>query len=285
VGVFLLKMEKNICFLFLLLIISCSPISKKINIIETEIILNARDSILLTVENIDNKNTELKSKNSLIASVKENNQINGILIGKTCVYAVNKDNPDDIDSCKIIVKTDKISPYQEPLFNANTTISDVLTYEKENGFEPVVKKHLLKNSKNKTNYLSVNRSYHGATNKDMIYSFNNDDKLMAVFLPLNAYNFNAESDYDYFFRIALPATFVGYKNIVFLLYDNETDDEFMKKIELMGKGAYSHPKLKDSICLTLLLSDELSIIAYHRAQDVNIFPKYLSSSMFSHWLN
>jgi hypothetical protein len=278
-------MKKNICFLFLLFIISCSPISKKINIIETEIVLNPRDSILLIVENIDNKNTELKSKNSLIAPVRKDNQIIGLLIGETYIYAVNKDNPDDIDSCKIIIKTDKVSPYQEPLFNVNTTISDVLTYEKENGFKPVVKKHLLENLKNKTNYLSVNRSYHGTTNKDMIYSFDNDDKLMAVFLHLNPYNF-AESDVRYFLQIALPAAKVGYKNIVHLLYNNETEDEFMEKIILIGKGAYNHPKLKDSICLTFwLLSDDFSLIVYHRAQDTNIFPQYMSSSMISYWVN
>jgi hypothetical protein len=278
-------MKKYIYFLFLLFLISCSPISKKINIIENEITLNSMDSILLTVKNTENKNFELKSENNVIASVKEDNQINGLLIGETYIYAVNKDNPDDIDSCKIIVKTNKVSPYQEPLFNANTTIFDVLAYEKENGFEPVVKKHLLDNSKNKTNCLSVNRSYHGGTNKDMIYSFDNDDKLMAVFLYINPYNFNAESDSDYFLRIALPAARIGYENIVFLLYDNETDDEFMKKIKLMRKGAYSHPKLKDNICITLMSSNNYLIIAYHRAQDTNIFPQYISSSMVSYWVN
>jgi len=275
-------MKKYIYFAVLLFLVSCSPNIKKINILEPEITLNPFDSTFLIVENTDGKKIELKSKNVFIAGIEDGCLVKALFSGETYIYVINKDNAGDIDSCKIVVPSLKETfPYQEPLFNLNTTISEVFEYEKENGFVPVIEKFSSNGSKEKLNYLHANRSVGGGSNKKIVYSFDKDDKVRAVFLAIPTYKIDGGFA-QYFIKKGAPAATVGYGNMVFLLYNGESDDEYMEKLDLMKKGSYAHSKLKNSICLTVLMNGEMEfcLIAYHKAHDINNFPNYTSEAIF-----
>ena len=231
--------------------------------------LSCLDSLILPTKKTFLRSLKLESSNKYVVHVREENPycIHSVLPGTAMVYLTDVRKGVRYDSVRVsVARPDGLAPVVDPLLQFGCSVEDVVAYETNLGFVPVVKGNSVKSP----------RTLYGNAARGVYYNFDKDGRLMQVMIPFifGMLEKDAELFTRYMLSQGLPAAELGAFKVS-LLYSGESEKEYQAAYDAMRAGAVDNPSLsgKTAVCYAFTQVAEPAMI-YFPVEDLYSFPKY-----------
>ena len=235
----------------LLICLSCCTFQKKstpITLLKHEYNLYQGDSVKLELNNPDNLYAKLSFSKGIYFFMDKNSFIHAMYSGSQRIYVWNADSTQITDSCIVNILPQRPLLFTLPLLDFSASQDSVIKYETHNSFNP----RLVPNN-SKTYDVHVRRSFDGTSGYEMIYSFDNDNKMNGINFVIKEKNSDVFNKLNLFgLRHGMPLTKLGGDNIAYLFYDGWSSDETMEKVTLGKEGRFDHPSLANTVSFIIV---------------------------------